>query len=178
MKRTRLLGLILTATILLIAPSSVSSSGNVEVVRSGDGVIYLSTRVTNSPLATPEPSSTSAKSSPNPVLDSEKTASSSPLSDIRIPNGYFSSPVTIINQLIRLVMVIAALLAFAFLILGGFRWITSGGDRGKITQARSTLIAAVLGLVMVSASYAILLLVLRFLGFESLNDVLDSIPPR
>lgn len=75
-------------------------------------------------------------------------------------------------------MVIAALLAFAFLILGGFRWITSGGDRGKITQARSTLIAAVLGLVMVSASYAILLLTLRFLGFESLNAVLDSIPPR
>ncbi|MGD9129406.1 MAG: hypothetical protein PVJ09_02890 [Candidatus Woesebacteria bacterium] len=80
--------------------------------------------------------------------------------------GYSTDIGAMINGLLRIVMVIAALLVFAYLIWGGIEWITSGGDKGKTENARNKITQAVIGLVVIAASYAILTLVLNFLGFE------------
>ncbi|PIR64185.1 MAG: hypothetical protein COU64_00515 [Candidatus Pacebacteria bacterium CG10_big_fil_rev_8_21_14_0_10_40_26] len=72
-------------------------------------------------------------------------------------------------------MVLAALLVFMYLIWGGIEWITSGGDKGKTESARNKITAAVLGLIVLAASYAILLIALNFIGFENLGDAFSNV---
>lgn len=59
-------------------------------------------------------------------------------------------------------LIVAALAFFFMLILGGVKWITSGGDKGKIEGARSQITAALIGLVIVFAAWAILSIVENF----------------
>jgi hypothetical protein len=86
--------------------------------------------------------------------------------------GYATDIGSVINGVLSFVMVIAALLVLFYLILGGIEWITSGGDKGKTESARNKITAAVIGIIILAASFAILQLVLTFLGFASLDDAL------
>lgn len=89
--------------------------------------------------------------------------------------GFATNMASVINGVLSFVMVIAALLVFFYLIWGGIEWITSGGDKGKTESARNKITAAVIGLVILAASYAILLVVLNFLGFGNLDDVFSGV---
>jgi hypothetical protein len=62
----------------------------------------------------------------------------------------------IVGTIVQVLLLIAVIASLFFLILGGIRWITSGGDKSKIASARSTLIAAVVGLVISLAAFFIL----------------------
>lgn len=73
----------------------------------------------------------------------------------------------LITGLLNMVMFVAALLVFAYLVWGGIQWITSGGDKGKTEEARNKITAAIIGLAVVAASYAIFLLVVSFLGVSN-----------
>ena len=96
--------------------------------------------------------------------------------EIAAPDGFFTDIGELINKALRFVMVIAALLVFMYLIWGGIEWITSGGDKGKTESARNKITSAVIGLIVVAASYAILQLTLNFLGFTGgLNEVFETI---
>lgn len=87
--------------------------------------------------------------------------------------GFASDIGKLINALLQIVMVIAALLVFLYLIWGGIEWISSGGDKGKTESARNKITAAVIGLIILAASYAILTLALKFIGIEGgLNGLL------
>jgi hypothetical protein len=90
-------------------------------------------------------------------------------------SGFATNIGTVINFILRVVMVIAILLVFFYLILGGIEWITSGGEKGKTEAARNKITAAIIGLIVLAASYAILTLLLQFLGFGSLNTAIDSV---
>ena len=93
---------------------------------------------------------------------------------IILPQAFFSDFPTLFNRMLTLVIAIAALLVFVYLIWGGIDWITSGGDKGKTEQARQKIVSAVIGLLVVAASYAILTLTLNFLGYDSLTDVFSD----
>ena len=69
-----------------------------------------------------------------------------------------------IKAVINLLFVVAAVIAIVFLIYGGIRWILSGGDKAGVEAARNTIIAAIIGLVIVVLSYFILSVVFQFLG--------------
>lgn len=86
-----------------------------------------------------------------------------PLNDITIPG--------LISAAIVIVLVAAALIFFFMLIIGGIRYITSGGDKGKAESARGMITAALIGLVIVFAAWAIVTLVQTFFGISifSLN---------
>jgi hypothetical protein len=88
--------------------------------------------------------------------------------------GFATSFGGLVNGVVSFVMVIAAVLVFLYLIWGGIEWITSGGDKGKTEAARNKITSAVIGLIVIAASYAILTLALNFLGFSSLNDVFQN----
>ena len=94
--------------------------------------------------------------------------------DIKVPGTFFSNISEVINQVLTFVMAIAALLVFMYLILGGIDWITSGGDKSKTESARNKITAAVIGLIILAAAYAILTIALNFLGAGSLNEILNS----
>lgn len=89
--------------------------------------------------------------------------------------GFASDIGTLINAVLSFVMVIAALLVFMYLIWGGIEWITSGGDKGKTESARNKITAAILGLVVLAASYAILLIALNFIGFDDLGEAFSNV---
>lgn len=73
---------------------------------------------------------------------------------------------SLINSVLTIVMVIALLLVLLYLILGGIEWITSGGDKGKTESARNKITAAVIGIIILAAAYALVTLVAWILGFE------------
>lgn len=56
--------------------------------------------------------------------------------------------------------VIVGVIAVVMIIYGGLRYITSGGDSGKITSAKNTIIYAVIGLVVVALAQFIVQFVL------------------
>jgi hypothetical protein len=94
-----------------------------------------------------------------------------------LPVGFARSLGIWITSVASLMIAIIVLLVFFQLIMGGFSWITSGGDKGKTDEARNRLVAAVIGLLIIAASYAILIVLLRFLGFESITDAFDNVRP-
>ncbi|NCN87799.1 MAG: hypothetical protein GW941_02795 [Candidatus Pacebacteria bacterium] len=147
---------IATVTTTKGGQNSSSNSGSLALVKEEDGILYLS--------AENEDGSEDIVSQENSNVF---------IQNIIIPEGFATDVGEYINRLLRFVMMISALLVFAQLIWGGIEWITSGGDKGKVDSARGKITAAVIGLIIVASSYAILHLSLNFIGFQSLNEVLD-----
>lgn len=75
----------------------------------------------------------------------------------------------VIGAVVGLLLVISAIAAFLFLILGGLQWITSGGDKAGMEAARSKITSAIIGLIIVAAAWAIMLLLGQFIGFDIFN---------
>ena len=57
----------------------------------------------------------------------------------------------LIGNVIRLFFFVAGLVALVFLLLGGFEWVSSGGDPKKTDAARAKITSAVIGLVIMIA---------------------------
>lgn len=84
---------------------------------------------------------------------------------------------SLITALVGTLLIIAALLAFFYLILGGIQWITSGGDKAGMEAARNKITHAVVGLVIVGAAWAIMILVQNFLGVTIIGGTLNFPKP-
>lgn len=83
-----------------------------------------------------------------------------------VPNSLTvqTNPLLVVKGIIQFILVIAFVLAFLLLLIGGVRWITSGGDEKGVASARNTITAALIGLVIVLLAYAIIRLVELFFG--------------
>ena len=57
----------------------------------------------------------------------------------------------------------AAIIAFIFIIIGGFKFLTSGGDEKKVASASSTLTYAIIGLAVTILAFVIVRLIQYFL---------------
>lgn len=61
-----------------------------------------------------------------------------------------------LNDIVRLVVDtfswIVGIISVIMIVYGGFRYITSGGDSSKVTNAKNTIIYAIIGLVIVAAA--------------------------
>jgi hypothetical protein len=57
---------------------------------------------------------------------------------------------SIVEDVINIFSVIVGIVAVIMIIVGGFKYITSGGDSGNITSAKNTIVYAVIGLVIVA----------------------------
>lgn len=67
---------------------------------------------------------------------------------------------TNITNGINLLSVVVGIIAVVMIILGGFRYITSGGKQESIGAAKSTILYAVIGLVVVASAQIIVKFVL------------------
>lgn len=109
-----------------------------------------------------------------PVLAAEEEISILPTDQFeRLGNIYVSG---VVSAAIRLLLVIAALISFIFLIIGGVKWITSGGDKEGTAKAQSTITAALIGLLIVFAAWAIIRLIETFFGIQILTLIVPEIP--
>lgn len=70
----------------------------------------------------------------------------------------------VINQFTNIVLYIVGFISVVMLIWGGIRYILSGGDNKKITDAKNTILYALLGLVIAFFAYAIVNFVLNAIG--------------
>ncbi len=84
---------------------------------------------------------------------------------------------SLISALVGTLLIIAALLAFFYLILGGIQWITAGGDKAGMEAARNKITHAIVGLIIVGAAWAIMLLVQNFLGVTIIGGTLNFPTP-
>ena len=72
----------------------------------------------------------------------------------------------IVSQLVGALFIAGFLLTFVYLIMGGFTWVTAGGDKTKLEKARDEITHAIIGLIVVGASYALASLVAQFFGMD------------
>ncbi|HNV45102.1 MAG TPA: hypothetical protein PLR62_02470 [Candidatus Woesebacteria bacterium] len=56
----------------------------------------------------------------------------------------------------RASITLGSLAVIAFFLLGAFEWITSGGDKTKVENARNKITSAVIGLVLLVSSFVLL----------------------
>jgi hypothetical protein len=134
---------------LASGPNTTYTTTDGVVVRTENGATYLTTEVTSGPVRT------------------YRTRNI-----IQLPLGFARDFGSYISGVLNIVMAIAALLVFFYLIWGGFDWIMSGGDKGNTDKARQKIFAAVIGIVILASSYAVLTIVLNFLGFRDINDLM------
>src|SRR5580698_6477221 len=60
-----------------------------------------------------------------------------------IPQGGITVTSSVIGNAVTIMLIVAAILALIFLIYGGIRWITSGGDKQKVAAARARITYAI-----------------------------------
>ena len=75
-----------------------------------------------------------------------------------------SSISTTISDIIIALFSVAGLAFFIMLVLSGIKIITAGGDKEKISSAQTAIIHAILGIVVVAASFLIVEIVTSVLG--------------
>lgn len=75
-------------------------------------------------------------------------------------------PAQIVASIVKIALGFLGILFIALIIVSGFQWMTAGGNSDAIAKARSRIINAIIGLVIVLSAYAItsfLILKLAFL---------------
>lgn len=60
-----------------------------------------------------------------------------------------------VGEVVRLILSVAGLFFFVLMIYAGIRWMLARGEESQIADARKTLVAAVIGLIIMVSSYAI-----------------------
>lgn len=94
---------------------------------------------------------------------SPSTSDFKPLTSITISS--------IISGAISLVMLVVALVFFFILIMGGLRWVMSGGDQKNVESARNQITNALIGLAIVFAAFAIMKLIETVFGISLLGGI-------
>lgn len=79
-----------------------------------------------------------------------------------------SDPATLLGNLVAgligALLIMATLLALIQLFQGGLEWISSGGDKTNLENARNRITNAIVGLVIVFAVWVVYIIILQFLG--------------
>lgn len=67
-------------------------------------------------------------------------------------------------RVISIAVSLVSLVLFIMLVIGGFKYLTSGGDPKATESARNTMTYAIIGLVVIVASYLIIRAIEYFTG--------------
>jgi|GEM_PF-1302089 cysteine-rich repeat protein len=76
---------------------------------------------------------------------------------------------TVAGTLIQVFLGLLGLIALVIVLVAGFKWMTSGGNEEKVSEAKKMLIAGVIGLVIIMASYVITSFIL-----DSIQGAIDG----
>lgn len=68
---------------------------------------------------------------------------------------------SVITDVINILSFVVGVTAVIMIIIGGFKYITSGGDSGSVTGAKNTILYAIIGLVIVAVAQIIVRFVIR-----------------
>lgn len=79
-----------------------------------------------------------------------------------------SLPVAL-SRVVRIVLTFLGLIAVVIIVIGGFQWMTSGGNEEKIGGAKKLMGAGIIGLIIIVLAYAIASFVL-----SSVNTIVNG----
>ena len=82
------------------------------------------------------------------------------------PLGSVTSISQLYGRIIYAFLGLSGAVSLVMFILGGFSWMTAGGNEEKVKKGRDTLIWASLGLVVIFSSYAVLKTIFETLDFK------------
>ncbi len=82
----------------------------------------------------------------------------------------FSDLNIVFGNVVSTLLGLAGIILFIMLVVGGFKYITSGGDPKAVESAKKTLTSAIAGLVLTASAYLILRLIANFTGTTSILD--------
>ena len=75
----------------------------------------------------------------------------------------------VFRQITDTILYIVGIIAVIMLIWGGIRYVVSGGDSKKVTDAKNTILYAIIGLIISFLAYAIVRFVVNALPSDSSN---------
>lgn len=73
------------------------------------------------------------------------------------------------TNVLAAVLSLAAIVLFVFVVMSGYKYITSAGDPTKAADARNTLTYAVYGVFFIAIAFLIILLIATITGASSLR---------
>lgn len=94
--------------------------------------------------------------------------------NLQNPTAYGTAPTglgALLNNVINLFTLASGVLLFLYLVFGGFKFITAGGDEKAVTSAKNTMTHAVIGLVIVVSAYFITQILGKVLGFPNIFEL-------
>ncbi|MFA7245054.1 MAG: pilin [Candidatus Magasanikbacteria bacterium] len=96
--------------------------------------------------------------------------------EVKLENPIGTTNITqIFGNLIKVALGIMGSLAMLVLVYGGTLWLTSAGNADKVKQGTSAMLWAVIGIVVIFASYAIISLVLEGIGVGSYTPSVPNV---
>lgn len=81
----------------------------------------------------------------------------------------------IVSELLLWVLSLAGIVAFIFLIIGGFKYLTAQGDSKAISSAQQTIFGAVIGLLIVFISYWVIKILETVLGIDIISGLIKPV---
>ena len=78
----------------------------------------------------------------------------------------------IFKQVTNTILYIVGIIAVVMLIIGGIKYVVSGGDAKKVTDAKNTVLYAIIGLVIAFLAFAIVNFVVTALPSDSSEQAL------
>lgn len=76
----------------------------------------------------------------------------------------------VFTQITNTILLIVGIISVVMLVYGGLRYIISGGDSKKVTDAKNTILYAIIGLIISILAYAIVNFVLNAVGVPTLEQ--------
>jgi len=80
----------------------------------------------------------------------------------------------LIRILVNMVLIIAGIMVFGFMLFGGIQYISSGGDKAQAQAARDKITYAIIGLIIIVAAYAIAKVLEVVFGINIFNIILPT----
>ena len=100
-------------------------------------------------------------------------AQQQPISDFYLPGqklgGSAATIGTLVSPLIRNVLVLTVLASVILVVIAGFNFVTSAGDKSKTQQATNMITYGLIGLVLAIAAFTITQIMGKIGGFDLLN---------
>jgi hypothetical protein len=97
--------------------------------------------------------------------------------NFNIPSPIPGTIGSVAGNLIDAAFALAGLIALFYLIIGGYKYITSGGNPEAIDMAKATITNAIIGLVVILVSYLVIGFILARIGASNFaSDLLSYYP--
>lgn len=88
------------------------------------------------------------------------------ISVVRTNDAGVESISRLISAAFGVALLLAVIFVFAQLIMGGYSWISAGGDKAKVEEARTRITNALIGLAIVAAAWALIIVIGKFFGVD------------